>query len=302
MRKKYIAGGVVIETDLYFQDLVESTADADIQVVYGAIPDAIENPTTSNSFFSCNDKEALLLLPGIVRFHIIFGSRVVIGLLDENRKADGEAYVLTVVLAVLSYKKGFFPLHGGGVVHNGEAYLFTGRSGAGKSTTIAGLVKEGFQPLADDIANLFLKDGKIFVHPCFPRVKLWSDSMEMLDYSTEKQRTVRSDVDKYLVAMEDHFPTAPVPVKGIYFLKKNEDGNSFFQETKGMQSYELLRENVYKPWMVKAFDVVQEHFSLMGAIAQTIQIKEFHRPFDKDNIDKMYAALVQDIRNQEKKI
>lgn len=295
MQKKYIAGGIIIETDIDFPELLEVDGDADVCVEYGHVPEILANATTSLPFFSCSEKDVLFKIDDIARYYIQDYSKVFISLLDPERKYDAEKYILTLVLGVLSLKKGFFPLHGGGVIYNGEAYLFTGRSGAGKSTTTMGLLQRGFMAVGDDISNLFLKDGRTYVHPCFPRFKLWEDSLKLLQLEGNGEYKLRSNIDKFLVPVGNHLSSVPVPVKRIYLLCHSKDETYKFREVDGIERFQKIRENIYKPWLVKVFDLVNQHFLLTTQLANNIECKEFHRPFDKDNINKMYDLLIEDI-------
>jgi hypothetical protein len=297
MEKKYIAGGIVIETDIDFPEFVESTETADVHVAYGKVPEEIENVIVQRALVQSNDSELLLKMPNVARFLVEGVSKITIELVDEKRKTDAERYILTFILGVLSFKKGFFPLHGGGVIHNGEAYLFTGYSGAGKSTTLAGLAQRGFQPLADDISNFFVKDNKVYVHPCFPRFKLWEDSMNMLNNKGVGEYKLGTDIEKFLVPIGHEFPSGPIPVKRIYLLQESLNEDSFFKDIKGREKLMKLKQNSYKPWMVKAFKLNQIHFGLMNSIVASVEFREFHRPLDKNKINEMYDLLIKDIQS-----
>lgn len=297
MQKKYIAGGIIIETEIEFPELIETKGESDVLLTYGEVPEELKGIKDEKALFSSNENEVLFRMPKIARYLIEGHSKITIELIDKKRKADAEKYILTFILGVLSFKKGFYPLHGGGVIHNGEAYLFTGYSGAGKSTTMAGLQQRGFQPVGDDIANLFVKDGKVFVHPCFPRFKLWKDSLNILNKNGSGEYHLRSDMDKYLVPMGDDFSTEPVPVKRIYLLVEDRDFEYFFKEVKGKEKLQRLKANSYKPWMVKAFSLNQKHFGLMNDIIGKIEFFEYHRPLDRANIEKMYDLLIENIKS-----
>ncbi|MFM7022568.1 MAG: hypothetical protein ACKOXB_06280 [Flavobacteriales bacterium] len=296
MVKRYIAGGIVIESDIHFPEFVLSDAEPDVRVAYGKVPEEIENVKTQRVLVQSNDNEVLLKMPGVARYLIEGDSKITLELLDENRRQDAERYILTFILGVLSFKKGFFPLHGGGVVYNGEAYLFTGYSGAGKSTTLAGLAQRGFQPLADDISNFFVENGKVYVHPCFPRLKLWKDSLQMLKNEGVGEYKLGSDIEKYLVPLQHEFPKGPIPVKRIYLLQEDREDKIFMRQVSGKEKLIKLKNNSYKPWMVKAFSLNQKHFSLMNEIVAKTEFREFHRPMDKKKIDEMYDFLINDIK------
>ncbi|MFZ9847238.1 MAG: hypothetical protein ACO3EE_03675 [Flavobacteriales bacterium] len=296
MQKKYIAGGIIIETDIEFPELILTEGETDVVLAYGKVPEQLSNVKNEKALFSSNENEVLFRMPDIARYLIEGHSKITIEPIDEKRKADAEKYILTFILGVLSFKKGFYPLHGGGVIHNGEAYLFTGHSGAGKSTTMAGLQQRGFQPVGDDIANLFVKDGKVYVHPCFPRFKLWKDSLNFLNKKGSGEYHLRSDMEKFLVPMGDDFSIEPVLVKRIYLLVEDRNFEYSFKEIKGKEKLQRLKVNSYKPWMVKAFSLNQLHFGLMNDIVVKVEITEYHRPLDKANLDKMYDLLIENIK------
>lgn len=293
---KYTFGGIVIQCEFELPELVKSDKDTDVEISMGKVPDTFEGADFSKVLVEVKGGEVLLKIPDIAKFLIIDDKKVIVELYNEKRRTDAEKYILSFILGVLSFKKGFYPLHGGGVIHNGEAYLFTGKSGEGKSTTIAGLQQKGFTAVADDISNLFIKDGRVYMHPCFPRFKLWEDAMELLELKDVGEYQLRSDLNKFLVPVLHDFSTEPVPVKCIYLLVEDIKNEYFFKELKGKDKIYSLQKNNYKPWMTKAFKLLQKQFVLMGQMADKIEVKEFHRPKDKKNIQKMYDFLIEDIK------
>lgn len=76
-------------------------------------------------------------------------------------------YIITEILSTLIKDTGFFQ-HASSIIHNGKAYLFLGKSGAGK-TTISTLLRKRFFRFADDLV-LIRKIGGIY--RCFQN-PLW---------------------------------------------------------------------------------------------------------------------------------
>jgi hypothetical protein len=296
---KYLVGGIVLETEIDFPELVSSdSSQVDVVVRYGEVPEELEDTKQHKMLFSSNDKdEVLFKMPDVARFLIKGTSEVIIDIDDAERRADAHKYILTFVLGILSFKKKFYPLHGGGIVYNGEAYLFSGKSGAGKSTTMAGLQQRGFPSVGDDIANMFIKDGKAYVHPCFPRFKLWEQSLKILDNKNKGEYLLRSDMDKYLVPV-DNFHTTPVPVKRIYLLEENLVGETSFTTVTGKEKLMKLKANSYKPWMVDAFGLTKTHFGLMMQISPSVEFIEFSRPKNEDKIESMFSTLISHIKGE----
>lgn len=300
MLYRYIVGGIVLEAEFELPELiVTSMEEVDVTIKYGIVPEKLKGGSSNQVLFSFNDQdEVLFTMPDIARYLIVGNSSITVDLIDENRKDDAHKYLLTFVLGVLSFKKEFFPLHGGGIVHNGEAYMFSGNSGAGKSTTMAGLQERGYASVGDDIANLYMhKSGKVFVHPCFPRFKLWEESLNLLNKKDQGEYKLRMDMSKYLVPV-DNFHTSSLPVKRIYLLQENLQGESSFTVVSGPEKLLKIKANSYKPWMVKSFGLQQLHFGLMTKLAKEIEFVIFDRPKDKTKISEMLDLIENHIKGE----
>ena len=174
--------------------------------------------------------------------------------------------------------------------------MFTGKSGAGKSTTLAGLQQRGFSSVGDDISNLFYTEGKTRVHPCFPRFKLWDESLKILNARDSGEYKLRSDMDKFLVPMK-RFHSTPISVKRIYHLVEENAEMSFNPISKNIKIKNLI-QNSYKPWMVKTFKLQQKHFELVTQISDSVEITEFRRPKNQKQLDQMFEFLIQDIKGE----
>lgn len=101
------------------------------------------------------------------------------------------AHLLQIVIINQIRYKGFF-IHASGVIINNKAYLFVGKSGVGKSTTI-NLLRSVYQPYADDcIIVKYEKDAYFCYQSPF----------------IEKNSWVKKSCQKY-------------PLGGIFILQKN---------------------------------------------------------------------------------
>ncbi len=68
--------------------------------------------------------------------------------------------LLAPLMEMLKHR-GFYGLHAAALTKEGTGYLFTGDTGSGKTTTALGLIKQGFQYLADDKVLLREEDNGI---------------------------------------------------------------------------------------------------------------------------------------------
>jgi hypothetical protein len=294
---KYIIGGVVLETEIVFPELLEHHTEqkVDFTVAYAKVPEQLtqvkENRILVQTSFN---GEVLFSVPGIAKFHVRADKKISIELLDTGRKSDAEKYILTFIFGVISYLKGFFPLHGGGIIHDGKAILFSGDCGIGKSTTIAGLNKRGFLSIGDDISNLFMHNGKVFMHPCFPRFKLWEDSLELIGESKEEGYPLLSKTNKLLVPVKSAFTSLPIEVKQIYHLQKNRAAEYQFSPYQGFDKIKFLQKNAYREWLISGLGLQANLFSLINNISNHTNITSFNRPMIKGEFDYMLDLLISD--------
>jgi hypothetical protein len=80
-------------------------------------------------------------------------------LADARRHIFADLF-LAPLMEMLKHR-GYCGLHAGAVMRDNVGYLFPGSGGAGKTTTALGLIKRGFQYLADDKVLLREEDGRI---------------------------------------------------------------------------------------------------------------------------------------------
>jgi hypothetical protein len=98
---------------------------------------------------------------------------------------DAATYLLGPVMSSVLRARGVFSLHAGAVELAGGAVAVAGAPQAGKSTVLAALALRGATVLTDDVAPLMEHCGALHVHPSYPRIRLWEDSVELLFGSRE---------------------------------------------------------------------------------------------------------------------
>lgn len=171
---RYRAFGLAIASDLELPELTRAPpgpADAAIRLLdTGRDFPPPETPGT----FRFGDSECFLLYPQIGAFRVAVSGLIQV----EPRPGVDPALIgfplLGPVMALLLQMRGAFLLHGSALVGpGGAAFAFLGDKGAGKSTTAAAFLREGYPLLTDDIiaiTGLEHSAGRIL--PAFPQVKL----------------------------------------------------------------------------------------------------------------------------------
>jgi hypothetical protein len=88
--------------------------------------------------------------------------------------------LLDQVLPRVLAARGKLMLHGSCVEHPKGVIIFTGLTGAGKSTLAAHFSQHGFPLLSDDGVQLKQDAGKVTAIPTYPGLRLWEDSIAEL--------------------------------------------------------------------------------------------------------------------------
>lgn len=134
---------------------------------------------------------------------------------------DTATYLLGPVLGLLLRLRGVTCLHASAVAFGERAVAFVGSEGAGKSTTAAALARRGHAILSDDVVALAERNGSFFVHPAYPYLCLWPESVESLYGSAEALPRFSANYEKRCLSLrkqELRFEERALPLAAIYIL------------------------------------------------------------------------------------
>jgi len=139
---------------------------------------------------------------------------------------EATSYLLGPVMGVLLRHRGIICLHASAVAINDRAVAFVGPPGAGKSTMAAALAQGGCRVLADDIATIEERDGVFYVHPGYPGVCLWPNSIGFLYGEKGLAGAPFMSGDKRCLSTEEglRFEARPLPLDRICILGYRKTG------------------------------------------------------------------------------
>lgn len=128
--------------------------------------------------------------------------------------------VLGTLLAVLLHQRGFFVLHASAIAIDGQAVIFVGNKGRGKSTMAAALYGRGHQLLSDDIVALSVDhQGLPVVLPGFPHFKLYPEAViSCLGDDPNRLPEIAEGFEKRARRVSERFAEKAVPLNSIYAL------------------------------------------------------------------------------------
>jgi hypothetical protein len=230
--------GLVFASDVPVPGLAPERLDAphDVRVHLRALPPWLEDAPRTSVHRAASEGSALavwsldggrgLLLDYAdgTRFVVdAAGTEVWAQWTEDATLEDTATYLLGPVAALLLRLRGRVPLHASAVRVDGGAVAFAGPGGAGKSTLAAAFARLGRSVIADDVLAVEARPEALFVHPAYPRLRLWPDSVEMLYGHRDALPLLTPNWDKrYLDVGEaaDDFPADPLPLRAVYLLER----------------------------------------------------------------------------------
>ena len=180
--------------------------------------DGFEAPKRDNTA-----REAVNHWDGVGTFVIRDGKEVLINPAPDAQDSLVRSFLLGPVLAVLLRQRGFLVLHASAVMADGQALLFVGGSGWGKSTLAAALCEQGYRLLADDVTAINLNTPHPTVIPGYPQIKLWPDSARAVGQDPELLSRLHPLSDKRVFRALSQFCDHPVPLGKAFVLAEGSE-------------------------------------------------------------------------------
>lgn len=146
--------------------------------------------------------------------------------------------VIPFLLHIIGSEYGRYLLFGSTVAINGEALLFIGDSGVGKTPLSMQLIQQGADYMGDDLVLVYLKGDQVMVGSILRPLKCYMNG----DYSHKQIVDILSDVSPY--------PPLNMPLKAVYKLQKyNRWNNRLYLEPMAKDvSFENLMELTNKTY------------------------------------------------------
>lgn len=234
--------------------------------------------------------------PGVAKLEIRGGSEIAV---DPDPGADPlqvRIVVAGIGAALLLLQRGMLPLHATVISAPTGAVLFSGHSGAGKSTTLNEFLQRGYRMVAEDLAALRVDDhGTVWVEPGVAVTRLRADSAAAFGTDTRGLARVHPDYDKFVVPVDDarRIHTA-VPVTTIYSLSAHAGHDITLQPLKDARRLHAVLNQVWQKTSARRMGLHETNFRQAAAIASRIRIVEVQRPAEGFRLRELADALESD--------
>lgn len=244
---KYRAFGLNILCEWHIFQLPEhvfNNADVDVTIVIGEVVGDDFDLTAQAQHFQVRGQSALIKLPDVANFLISDGNKIVADINDTSDMQTVNLYMLGSALGTILHQRGNLPLHGNSININERAVLVVAHSGVGKSTLASEFCRLGYALLSDDVCAL---DNHNMIHPSYPYLKLWQDTVEHFGLETEEMIRITAQREKYYVPLKQQFQTSSLPLNSIYIVTRDESlSAATIARITGLNKLLMLRPHIYR--------------------------------------------------------
>lgn len=301
----YQVFGLHVVSDILLPELmkaIDPLAEPQVSIHLDKVPAAIADPILKTDAYQVAKGKFLFLVPGVASYYVASGNSIVVEPDDQAPEYSVRLFLLGTSFGALLLQRGILPLHGSAVVVKGRGVVFTGMSGAGKSSLLAAFRKKGYPFLTDDVVAVTVdSDGMAWIHPSYPQQKLWRDSTKAVGVETESLKPFYTinDQEKFAVPAQQGFWRSPAPLAAVYELQVTNCREVALQALDGVHKLALLLSHTYRPWLIDGLGLKAAHFKKCAAVARQVAVSLLSRPAEKFTLEEQVRRIEQDLARLE---
>ena len=295
----YTAFGLQISSEPELPGLLPGNGNSEVTIRFGEVPENLSGPIKGKGVaYELNADSFLLKVPGVAKFLVNHGNEIVI---DKHNSADDHDIALFTIntpIGALLYQRGYLPLHASAIAINGGCAIFTGISGAGKSTIFASFHEHGYHVLADEVCAISLStNGVPYVQPGVAYTYLWRDVLDHFGKDVSKLIHRNNNPEKYKLHIEERFCQEALPLRRIYVLTTKNTLGIEIEEIQGKDKFLPIKQNAYRPRIGKEISNAAAAFMMQAGIGKHTVVKRVSRPHGIINIDQLRELIIKDMDN-----
>lgn len=298
----YRVYGLIVESKIEMSELLilknVYEEECNIKISYGRVSEEIKSKINSGRVMELSRESIWFHIKDVATYWIKNGNEIIV---DSYENADFhmlKTYLMCSGLGFIMLQREMVAIHGGTIVFDNKAVIFTGDRGAGKSTLTTALRLKGYKFISDDVASTTLDNGPI-ISPGFPYQKLCEDAMDNMDINKSECTSFMSDTKiKYLVPCHNNFLDENVRLAAICELTVGDVEEVEIVELKGKEKLTKLIKNIYRGEYIRGLGgMTPKYFKQCIDIAKYIKFYKIIRPENKFTVDEQINIIEKKIIN-----
>ena len=289
------AFGLVIASDLSITNLAEiGEQPVDVEIALVADDHDFADPRLRNRFANWRAGPDCFLLgvEDVAEFFVRDGHRIEIKPAADVTEEMLSAFLMGSAFATLLQQRRMLTLHASAVHGRNGAILFVGRSGIGKSTTMAAMKNRGFAMVTDDVAAIeFGPDGIPTIRTSFSGARLTARSLASLGESTSDYPKLNAEIEKYAFPAETVDAPA-IEIERIVVLDINERPAIEVSVASRVEAFELLSFFTFRKRFYDGMELEDFHFGAVSKLVAKVPVLRALRPEHPFMLDELIEAVL----------
>mgnify|MGYP006295253511 FL=1 len=294
----YQVFGLGVRSHIPCPELTPAPAGEDVSILCGEVPGSLANPILTVGPVEASQDEFLLNIPDLARFHVTGGNRIVLQTSPGASEASIRLFLFGSVFGALLYQRDMVPIHAAAIEHQGEAVLFAGPSGVGKSTLVGALSRRGKAVVADDLCAVDTRRAhRPTLLPGIHLLKLREDSVEKIGGRADTVCWVGNGKRRYEISTEgERSSPGPLPLARVYELTPHDRGDFGLIPLQGTAKMQSLLRNCYRPSLLRALGRRHLHFQQLALVAQNTPVLQARRPTTGFRLEELVEGILGDLQ------
>ena len=290
----YSAFGLGFVSDIELEGLTPGDGRADVRVELADLKSSVDRLREARSSFSWTPTETLLYWKDIGAFAARDGRSILVEPAPDADPGEIQIALLGPVVAALLAQHGYVLLHASAVSIDGEAVLFLGTTGSGKSTIASALRARGYALIVDDLAAVDFSGERPRVLRGWPYTKLWPDSVAAMGEDPESLPRIADGYVKRRSALGSGFvEEKALPVGCCYALARGE--NPAVKPLTAVEAFTHVTANSYGiRWFLREMNAGQ--LEQRARIASEAPMRLLERPGDLARLPELVDLVERDAR------
>ena len=250
-------------------------------------------PLADDLSFHVEGDACYFTTPDVAHYRVTAGERVEITPSPTAGEREVRLFLLGSAWGIANYQRANFPLHAGVVRVGGHSshgegveaneagcIAFCGASGAGKSSSVAHLLRAGFELWSDDLSICRL-DETPAVWPSTRRLKLWRESLDALGRSAEDLERDYFREEKFhwqIAAPHDLSQTPPLPLRAVYLLEWGEPSCVPLRGIEALRAF--VEAATYRGTILSDMGAAAPYWEQCARIVRQVPVWRLSRPRD----------------------
>ncbi|NBB86103.1 MAG: hypothetical protein GVY12_07800 [Bacteroidetes bacterium] len=281
----YTAYGLVINSALAlpeFTVVADPETSPDVHVRFGDVVEveADEVPREYGSAYITKER-VYYRHPRVGIFEIKEGRTITI---QRGRQYDEEMTrmcITNLAMGIILHQRNVFTLHASAAEIDGEAVVFLGDKGAGKSTMVTALSRRGHKVITDDVLGVLTDadEGQVRVVPGYAQVKLLPDAVaHVLNDDPEHYQRVYAATPKRIHTLAGSRTGASIPLRTVYRLSRGDQ--VAVEPIAPQQAFLTLMRQAYLRRLIQPTQAAAWYLKACTTVANEVGIYHLRRPRD----------------------